>query len=318
VVDGAAAAKPRKLYVPHHGKACKKGYRKGHLKIRGHRVRVCIRKAKRRSATTSAAPKVKLHAHLDPTFVQDPLNPFHVTYDFSASASQESAGTDQLAATAVEAPATLPAGVLALFSDGKLECSINVGGAIAASRCPVTYEALGDHTVTTIYTSGENSATATEVEHISPLATTTRLQVSYSPFASPVLLDGTNWRWVGDLVVDLGADPAGATPELECPQAGAPDCFALNGPANEQHVYMWPGGCDDATSKPHGPVFINFQAPSSDGSVPPDRQVPAGDIEAGTYYLRGAVVADAPTNAGYQPSEATAPLQFAPEIQGEC
>ena len=67
-----------------------------------HRRQVKMRFGKcKRQAPKSAAPtpvpspasaKVKLHAHLDPTYTRNPLDPFEVTYAYSASATQEPIG----------------------------------------------------------------------------------------------------------------------------------------------------------------------------------------------------------------------------------
>jgi len=76
-------------------------------------------------------------------------------------------------------------------------------------------------------------------------------------------------------------------------------------------VYEWPGGCNEG--KGQGPVYVNSSAPTSD-AVPVQSQIPAAQIEQGAHYLRAAAAG----NPGYLPSETTAPLQFAPEIKGEC
>ena len=111
---------------------------------------------------------VSLHVHLDPTYTRDPLDPFKVTYSYSASA------------TSGAKPVPLPPGVLAFYSDGTLECAVNVGGAVRGSSCPIRYGQLGAHRVTIIYSSGTESATLTKVEDIKPLPTETTLQVSYA------------------------------------------------------------------------------------------------------------------------------------------
>lgn len=194
----AGAAKAPHRYSPHHGSKCRVGYKRVVKHKRHHRTKVfCVKRAmKKKAAPTppaASAPnaatseKPKLHSHLDPTFTRDPLNPFKVTYAYSASASQEA--SPQLRAMGVmEEPAPLPSGVLSLFSDGKLECAINVGGNATEGECPVTYQALGQHTVTTIYASGEQSATETETEQIDPLPTTTSLTLSYEDLQHPIEL----------------------------------------------------------------------------------------------------------------------------------
>jgi hypothetical protein len=103
-----------------------------------------------------------LHAHIDPSFVQSPTDPYKVTYQYSASATEGSSGTPV---------ANLPEGVLNLFSDGLLACSINVGGPVMGGECTVTYTKLGEHGVIVTYTSGTSNGTETYVEHIEPFPT---------------------------------------------------------------------------------------------------------------------------------------------------
>jgi hypothetical protein len=115
--------------------------------------------------TPAPVPLVTLHAHLDPSFAQSPSNPLAVTYSYSASATETINGTPS-------PNPNLPTGILNLYSDGLLKCSINVGGSTTGGECPVTYSATGKHTVITTYTSGTLSATETYVEQIEPSATT--------------------------------------------------------------------------------------------------------------------------------------------------
>lgn len=316
-VFGLFAASPALAKSPHrytlHGKHCKRGYRKAR---RPHKT-FCIKQPKKKGA--ALAEKVKLHAHLDPSYTRDPLNPFKVTYAYSASATQEPVAAASISS---DSPAPLPSGVLALYSDGQLECAVNVGAGVESSECPVNYQALGAHKVTTIYSSGEQSATATETEVIEPLPTSTQLSVAYEPLGTAITLPGTNWRWVGDLNIRSSAQPGGAQAVVDCggsAPSGPTDsgCFQLNGSASTQHVYDWPGGCSEA-GQGQGPVYINSSAPVSD-SVPVDLQISPRAFEAGLYHLRAAVSNQGlMTNAGYAPSEATASLQFTPEIEGEC
>jgi hypothetical protein len=112
---------------------------------------------------TSPVPgQTTLHANIDPSFTRSPTDPFAVTYQYSASASEGSAGTPV---------ASLPEGVLNLFSDGLLACSINVGGQVKGGECLVTYTKLGEHGVVVTYTSGISNGTETYVEQIEPFPT---------------------------------------------------------------------------------------------------------------------------------------------------
>jgi hypothetical protein len=118
----------------------------------------------------TAPSQTILHAHLDPTFVQNPTNPLAVTYSYSASAAEELSGV-------VRPDPNLPSGILNLYSDGLLECSINVGGSVTGGECPVDYSWTGAHTIIVTYTSESLSATETVTENIELFKTTTTLSV---------------------------------------------------------------------------------------------------------------------------------------------
>ena len=87
--------------------------------------------------------------------MQSPTNPLAVTYFYSASATVGS-----------ENEPNLPGGILNLYSDGLLACSINVGGSITGGECLVTYQAAGPQTVVVIYSSDSVSVTETYTENI--------------------------------------------------------------------------------------------------------------------------------------------------------
>lgn len=302
----AAAPSPHR-YSPKHGH-CKRGYRR----VKRHKKVLCIKK--RGKAAT--AEKIKLHAHLDPTYTRDPADPFKVTYAYSASATQEPVA----ASVSSETPAPLPSGVLALYSDGKLECAVNVGGGFDESACPVTYSALGSHTITTIYSSGEQSATETEVEHIEAIPTSTSVGISFAllPYSSweawKVRVSGSGppgsgeegWR-IGTLTVTLGAQPAGAfQTTLTCPEA-KPGCLNLSQPAGgilQLGVYVM------SNEGPGAPIdnWIHFGTPQEGEGFAGWQWVP--DIEGGKYFLRG--VSQCFFHCGYATSEATSLVQFSP------
>lgn len=153
-----------------HFKRVRKTYR---LKGRVRRKALCIKRSSKEGTTTPRAvtgengKRVRLRAHLDPTYTRNPLDPYEVTYAYSASAGIERPGGS-------EEPTALPYGVLQLYNDGVLipGCSINVGGEVTGGDCVMDYYqhgGLGEHTLTTLYISGESSATITEVENIEPL-----------------------------------------------------------------------------------------------------------------------------------------------------
>lgn len=300
------SSQQRGVYIPRHGKRCKPGYRKRRLRISGHRVRACVkrRRVKRRRGGTSRPQKsLKLYAHLSSS-KRDPLNPFKVTYDYSASATLEAAGGE------AEEPAPLPAGVLALYRDGLLECAVNVVGEATVNECPVTYAALGEHRVTTIYTSGEKSATTTEIQQIEPLATTTTLSVSYEDLPPKEELfresiggeEYVAWQ-VGALKISGQAQPSG-TPFLTCSGAQGTGCIetglgTLSG-VLEAPVFARVNHWNAANQ----PVFA-FNIPYK-GSGDQKQWLSEADLTAGTYYLRAVHSA----RAGYLPSEALSPINL--------
>jgi hypothetical protein len=159
--------------------------RRHHWVVKVRRV-VCVYHAPKRLALADPVRVVKFHAHLDPSFTRDPANPFKVTFAYSASATSEPSGT--VAISAAAEPVALPEGVLQFYNDGVLACSKNVGGATAGGECPITYSKLGEHTVTTIYTSaeGKGAATSTETEKVEPFSTTVRGAVTYTKLATAV------------------------------------------------------------------------------------------------------------------------------------
>lgn len=189
LAPGALAARHRAHRVHH---VCKQGYVERSRRVRRHRghktayvrVTTCVKRpVKHKAASTTQppalapAPVVKLHAHLDPTFTRDPSDPFKVTYAYSASAT----ATMSAALATTTEPAPLPEGVLNLYNDGLLACSINVGGETTGGQCPIEYKALGEHKVTTVYASGATSATETSVEKVEPFSGSVSLAVSYIP-----------------------------------------------------------------------------------------------------------------------------------------
>ena len=149
-----------------HGKVVRVRVRVSYVKTE-HR-KVCTTTSPATAPTTTPTPTpapVVTLAALDPSFTQDPMNPLAVTYHYSASATTNTGGVS------VPDPA-LPAGILNLYNDGLLACSINVGGSVTGGNCPIT-TTIGAHTVVTTYISGTTSATTTDTEQINPFTTTT-------------------------------------------------------------------------------------------------------------------------------------------------
>jgi hypothetical protein len=207
--------------------------------------------------------------------------------------------------------------VLSFFSDGVLECAINVGAGVEGSECPVTYKALGEHRVTTIYTTGEASATESEVEDITPLGTETTLAIGYTP-ETPVEAGVASGLWrVGVLTAQTGASPPGVHSQLGC-GSGAVErldktgCYQLA--ASPSYVFV------ESTGTCLTKVFISKETGDpgvSGGSLTVTAEgIPASAIEAGMDHLRASVA----TAGGYAGSEATSSLEFSPayEAQAPC
>jgi hypothetical protein len=306
----ALAAKAPHRYSPRHGAKCRKAYKR----VKHGKKVYCVKRApkKKAAATSPPAPaptttKTKLHAHLDPTFTRNPLNPFEVTYDFSASASQQTFSAADFAIGG-EDPAPLPSGVLALYSDGKLECAVNVGSGVEGSECPVEYKALGQHTVTTIYTSGEQSATETETEEITPLATETTLKVNYVPLTvqeGEEVEPGTGLYHIGELLITATGSPSSLSPHLGCGEGSTErltpsGCYQVEGLL--EHVYANdPSGCLQGIRISKGTSWAQI-----DGA---EDLMPKG-LEEGAYHFRASI----PSSAGYASSEAVVPIQFKPGL----
>jgi hypothetical protein len=128
----------------------------------------------------------EVHAAIGTGFAQNPLVPDEVTWSFAASATQ--AVTSDGVSQAETVP--LPAGELAFFVDGKLECEIHAIGAIDGSACTSVVKQLGAHEVEVIFTNGELSSTATRIDYLDKYPTQTNLQVSIEPTAPEYLAVG--------------------------------------------------------------------------------------------------------------------------------
>jgi hypothetical protein len=206
VVATAGAKAP--VRHPRSALHCKEGSESFSKVVRsggkGKVVRGCRRKATKPKAATvppvpttappapvtppETAPGVtsgptEVHAAIGTGFVQNPLVPDEVTWSFSASAT-ETVTTDGVPRTET---VPLPAGELAFFVDGKLECEIHAVGAIDGSACTSLVKGLGAHEVEAIFTTGELSSTTTRIDYLDQYPTQTNLQVSVEPTAPEYL-----------------------------------------------------------------------------------------------------------------------------------
>ena len=146
-------------------------------------AKIIIPPAKATPTTPNTPTAVRLRAHLDPSFTQNPANPLIVTYSYSASAEQEGVKL---------ATANLPSGVLAFYSEGLLICSMNVGAGVSGGECTIDYSSYGSHQVNVIYSSGESSTTTgTESVTIAPPVVTLSLGVGVRSHTNPFAITYT-------------------------------------------------------------------------------------------------------------------------------
>lgn len=314
-------------YVPRRGAKCRKGYRR-----RRHGKRVfCVDQGAKKKApgvappttpppppqsTTPTGPltsRITLHARLDPTYVQNPLSPYEVTYAFSAAATQQSFA--DAVPIGGETPAPLPSGSLTLSSDGKRKCSVAVGPAIASSECTVFYDfELGHHTITVTYTGGGETVTETVEEDLLPVPTKPILAANYRSYWQPLAIEPGVWR-IGTLYIELGSVPGpGPDVELSCEQygggfeVGRDDCIQLETAAATHPLAVYAtstGSCSEPTIDALSLSYPEWSEPQFRG--PPMR--PA-DIEAGVFHIGAFIWA----YGGYAGSKATAPVRFKPEV----
>jgi hypothetical protein len=298
----AVASKAKK----HKRKKCKRGYHG----VKRHGKRVCVKR--RKKLPVPAARTVRLQAHLSPTVKRNPLNPFEATYDISASATttQEEAGV-----AALSEPTPPPEGVLALYSDGMLACAVNVGPETVGDECPVTYDALGAHRVTTIYTAGTVSATDTRIDQVDPLTTTTTLSTSYEPTVfvfpedgtapAPGYYDQTKHAW---RIGTLNITPAVSAPgTVDITLDGTP---AAHGVAAPLQLVVWgrtpPPGAGVEYAPPCGPEepvdSVGFETPLGATLWRPAASVDAGEVSLGASFA----------GDGYVASSADTALDFSP------
>lgn len=149
--------------------------------------------------STPPVPSYSYKAHLDPSFVQSPSNPMAVVYTFTADA------TETLGATQIDTAqqGILPSGILDLYSQGTLVCSINVGGSTDGGTCAVSYTSYGTYNVVTEYfPNGVTPVTETDPETISPFSTSVAISTpllgstvdvnnyAYQVFTVPVTVSG--------------------------------------------------------------------------------------------------------------------------------
>lgn len=266
--------------------------------VKRPRGKVRARLGKLACAAPLVAPDrfVRLAAHLgEPQrHLEDP---YAVTYPFTASAGSVEAGAVQEGAIAGAEPTALPSGVLAFYSDGILECALNVGGVVVGDECQVAYEKLGQHRVTSIYTSGSESAVATELQDIQPLATSVELAVEYQEFPESEPY-GTFWWQIGSLVIDASTSPGGGQVEVCLAEGGSSCLVAPAGPSIRVPVLgVQCGATSDRNAEPLCQIGI-------DGEWYPVEAAAAGF----------SLVAKRQEGNGYRGSEASVQTSFIPDL----
>lgn len=287
-------------YSPPHGAKCRKHYRRvvRHWRRHGrrHRKVFCVRR--------HAPRAVELHAHLDPAFTRHPLDPFEVTYAYSASATKEAA------AASAEEPASPPPGVLSLFSDGKLRCAVFVGAGVKGSKCTVDYAKLGRHRVRVVYTSGERSATESRLESIPQLANDLRhvaseFEAALASTVRPATVAANRATLIGVLTTDvLGQDLPAIAATLSCGGDVAPESLSSSGcyQATSTTEYVYARSKHPCSVGVEG-VFISSE---TEPSLVDGFEFSPAEIESGADHLR----VHAPAGDGYAAWEATVPIQF--------
>jgi hypothetical protein len=180
----------------------------------------------------------------------------------------------------------------------------------------VSYQALGEHRVTTIYSSGEQSATETEVENIEPLGTTTTLSVNYEAMAQEKIGVASGlWR-IGVLTAQVNASPQATHAALDCgegvlEQITSTGCYQ----AVSMVEYVYAQATGNCSAPEMGSIYISKEHPEPGESGGAGKVAGAAfsatDLEDGIYHLRASITA----GDGYSASEATAQIQFKPELE---
>lgn len=298
---------------PIHGH-CKPGYvkRTKTIKRHGHkrRIKICV---KTKTKLTPPGRKI-LHAHLDPTFTQNPEEPFSVSFFYSASATEE---VELHGKAEVRQAEQLPEGVLSFFLNGSLECSIEVGNQNDSGNCAVRVKEFGTQKVITQYVSGELQSTLTETETISPVTPTISLVGTYEQLPGPSDNTQQGYR-VGTLHVAATVSPANGADlnkqfeSFICTEA---ELMCVKAPFEESAL---PKPLFHEDNADIAVYMRNLEGILEVKLDPLPTGENSGDIlwfklhefEDGSHYVR-----TSPQPAkGYAQSEAKLPLEFHPEI----
>jgi hypothetical protein len=263
---------------------------------------------------TTGEPEVE--ALIGTGFKQNPLVPNQVTWRFSAAKTQ-TVTTDGVEKTET---LPLPKGELAFFVDGKLECEIDAGGAIAGSACTVALQQLGAHEVETIFApddADEASATISRTDLIGRYPTQTNVQVSIEPVPPQEKVVGYTKTLqsypiygfeVGHVRI-TGATSPGGYPVYDCEGLGT-GCLIPEGASLASHhgSVSVPLYAKHALNPATGREEWHVAFPAYDEALEESGdfwQYP--DESVGTQYLH---LVSEPNTTLYEPSSTTVPLDL--------
>jgi hypothetical protein len=308
-------------YALRHGAHCHHGYKT----VKHGGKPYCVRQKKKApkpkhvrlapppsTSTTPPAPttRVVLHAHVDPEYRQNPLDSFQVTYKFSAQAIQQAYLAESVPVGS-PGPVPLPPGVLTLSSDGHLECSRPVGGAIDHSECTVVYEKLGSHTITATFTTDGESFTETVPMDVRPYPTQPVLTVNYRPWGEPTLVIPESDLWeIGQLSISLAAVPS----TLQTRRACVFDPNVAIGHVDSKGCYVFlserPVVFATAGGNCLAPEVKDIRIGEERWGARLSQALSPADIEAGVFHFRAEIQA----GGGYAGSETITPIKFQPPM----
>jgi hypothetical protein len=263
---------------------------------------------------TTKPGEPEVQAVIGTGFKQNPLVPNEVTWHYSATASESVIKNGVETTKSVP----LPKGVLAFFVDGKLECEIDAGGAIAASACTVALQELGAHEVETIFSGDEGeSDTASRTDLIGRYPTQTNLQVSIEPVPpqerqvgwTETLQSYPIYGFEVGRVHITGTTTPGGYPTFSCEGFGSgcliPEESSLAAHGGSLNLPLWAKHArNPVTEKEEWHVAFSASDPALQKSGNfwqyPDESV-------GAYFLH---VVSKPNATLYEPSSTTLPLDL--------
>ncbi|HVX31692.1 MAG TPA: hypothetical protein VHA80_01010 [Solirubrobacterales bacterium] len=231
-----------------------------------------------------------------------------MTYKFSAEAIQQTYLAESVPVGS-PGPAPLPTGVLTLSSDGHLECSRPVGGALDHSECTVVYKKLGSHTITATFTTEGESFTETVPMDVRPYPTKPVLTVNYTPRPEPELVIPESELWeIGELSISRWAVPS----ILQVRRACIFDPNVAVGDVDDEGCYVFlserPVVFVTAGGNCLAPEVKDIRIGEERWGARLSQALSPADIEAGAFHFR----AEIQPGGGYAGSETITPIKFKP------